>query len=131
MVLQHQLVLESGVLNKGEYISSIKCPSQMYAGEELKIERSEDSITVSSARNPREVFTEIKVANRSSRYESISKPKHILDRTLVEDDATLRELVDQNKTPHREKWIRHFLKGIPVSIDKLQLPISSSIIEFL
>lgn len=127
MMFQHDLLLKDGIISNDEDIISVKSSVKMYAWEELQIVRTGNNITISNARNSREVFSEAVVWKRTEMKVPTRKKWLLVDRNSLETSKTLSDLLPN--IPHREWWAQQFLNGIPESINGVNIDPRSAILE--
>ena len=126
MMVQHELALQEAAQDD-EDIISIRCPSQMYAGDELRITRNGNTVTISNAKNPREIFTEVQVWKRSEMKIPKREKWVKINPQMLENEQTVEQMTPE--TPHRSSWIRQFLNGIPKKIEGTDLDVTSAVLE--
>ncbi|MFK7779975.1 MAG: hypothetical protein QM490_02410 [Candidatus Gracilibacteria bacterium] len=125
LFMKLNLITNSGILNKGESIKSIREMSMIFTGSDIVLMREGNRIKIVNRDNPREVFSEIEV---NDKLYSLENPS--VDGLKIENDED-NDFNDE-EIKHREEWYKDFTNSIPKSIGKIPvLNPSSAIIEYI
>ena len=122
--LSLEMVKQSWLVQKDEYISEWNANSMLYTGNDLTIRRDGDTVRIINTENGREVFCEFEIKKISD----MKKPEASGKSYPI---PTLDEAIDTQAFPHSAKWSQTFSKGIPTKFETIEFSQSSALIEHL
>lgn len=126
LFMMHDMVKNSGLLWKNEYIKIGKPKSMTYSYNNISIVKFGNKISLINTDNPRELFCEFTIWNDSQQEIPESETNGF---TIPESEK--QKNIDPSCFPHSINWGRTFLNTIPNEFNGISFNRSSALIEHL